>query len=81
MAKTTTRWAVSVTKQTDEDLRSYLANCNLPKGNMSKFIEDAVNWRLMDLTLDEARTSFSDISHESLETLIDEAVLAARRRP
>ncbi|WP_229710122.1 ribbon-helix-helix domain-containing protein [Novosphingobium indicum] len=47
----------------------------------SKFIEEAVIWRLFDLTLDEARTGFADIDPESLETLIDEAVFAARGRP
>ncbi len=40
-----------VDKSTDIDLRSYLAQQGLKKGDLSKFIEEAVRWRLYDLSL------------------------------
>lgn len=39
----TTRWTVTVSKNTDIAVRSLLAQRGLKKGDLSKFIEDAVN--------------------------------------
>jgi hypothetical protein len=71
---TTTRWTVSVSKQTDISVRSFLAQ----RGNLSKFIEEAVKWRVFDQTLAEARSKFADLSPEALESIVDEAVAWAR---
>ena len=38
----TTRWTVTVSKQTDLALRSFLGNRGMRKGDISKFIEEAV---------------------------------------
>jgi hypothetical protein len=50
------------------------------KGDLSKFIEDAVKWRVLDQTLTEVRGKFADLAAEELQALIDEAVSAARLR-
>jgi hypothetical protein len=76
---TMTRWTVSVSKDTDISVRTFLAQRGMKKGDLSKFIEDAVKWRVFDQTLVEVRERFADMSPEALETLIDEAVTAARR--
>jgi Ribbon-helix-helix domain len=73
-----TRWTVNVASRTDIDLRTYLAQRGMKKGDLSKFIEDAVKWRLFDLTVQEARAAFADLEPGELEDLIGEAVLAAR---
>jgi hypothetical protein len=39
---TTTRWIVSVSKDIDISVRSFLARRGMNKGDLSKFIEDAV---------------------------------------
>lgn len=75
---TTTRWTVSVSKQTDIAVRSFLAQRGLKKGDLSKFIEEAVKWRVLDQTVAEARRRFADLPPEELEAAIDEAVAAAR---
>ena len=41
---TTTRWTVSVSRDTDIAVRSFLAQRGMKKGNLSKFIENAVKW-------------------------------------
>lgn len=75
---TTTRWTVSVSKETDIAVRSFLAQRGLKKGDLSKFIEEAVKWRVLDQTVAEVRSKFADLPPEELETVIDEAVAAAR---
>lgn len=76
---TTTRWTVSVSKETDIAVRSFLAQRGMKKGDLSKFIEDAVKWRVLDQTVAEARSKFADLPPEELESLIDEAVAATRQ--
>jgi hypothetical protein len=78
MADDTTRWTVSVSKETDITVRSFLAQRGLKKGDLSKFIEEAVKWRVLDQTVAEARSKFADLPPEELEAVIEEAVAAAR---
>lgn len=78
MGEDVTRWTVNVDSQTDIDLRTYLAQRGMKKGDLSKFIEDAVKWRLFDLTLNEARGGFADLDPDDMDSLIGEAVTAAR---
>jgi hypothetical protein len=75
---TTTRWTVSVSKGTDIAVRSFLAQRGLKKGDLSKFIEEAVKWRVLDQTVAEVRSKFADLPPEELEAVIEEAVAAAR---
>ncbi|MGP0059167.1 MAG: ribbon-helix-helix domain-containing protein [Beijerinckiaceae bacterium] len=76
---TTIRWTVSVSKETDIAVRSFLAQRGMKKGDLSKFIEDAVKWRVLDQTMAEARGKFADMPPEALESLLDEAVTATRQ--
>ena len=79
MPDDTTRWTVSVSKDTDIAVRSFLAQRGMKKGDLSKFIEEAVKWRVLDQTMAEARSKFADLPPEELESVIDEAVAAARK--
>ena len=78
MADATTRWTVSVSRDTDIAVRSFLAQRGMKKGDLSKFIEDAVRWRVLDQTVAEARASFADLPPHELQAMIDEAVEASR---
>lgn len=49
------------------------------EGDLSKFIEEAVKWRVLDQT--EVRGKIADMSPEALESVICEAVAAARQPP
>lgn len=77
-ADNTTRWTVKVSKDTDIAVRSLLAQRGLKKGDLSKFIEDAVRWRVFDQTLIETRAGFADLAPEALQDLIDKATEAVR---
>ena len=78
-----TRLTIVWSKDTDLALRSHLGARGLKKGALSKFVEDAVKWRLFDQTVNEVRRSFADLPADQLQNLIDEAVSSVRkeRRP
>ena len=73
-----TRWTVMVSKDTDITLRSFLAQRGMKKGDLSKFIEEAVRWRVFEQTLAETREKFADLPPNDLQALIDEATASAR---
>jgi hypothetical protein len=75
----TTRWTVSVSKDTDIKVRSFLAQRGMKKGDLSKFIEEAVKWRVLDQTVSEVRSKFVDLPPDELESLVEEAVAAVRK--
>ncbi len=79
MPDDTTRWTVSVSKATDIAVRTFLAGRGMKKGDLSKFIEETVKWRVLDQTMTEARAKFADMPLEALEALIDEAVAVTRQ--
>lgn len=79
MTDNTTRWTVTVSKETDIAVRSFLALRGLKKGDLSKFIEEAVKWRVLDQTMAEARDKFADLPAEAVESVVDEAVTATRK--
>lgn len=75
----TARWTVIVSKESDLALRTFLGAKGMRKGDLSKFIEDAVLWRMFRKSVTEARQAFSDLSPDEIQGLVDEAVTAARR--
>ena len=75
---TMTRWTVSVSKDTDIALRSFLAQRGMKKGDISKFVEEAVKWRVLDQTIAEAREKFADVARDELQAIIDEATESVR---
>jgi hypothetical protein len=79
MPDDTTRWTISVSKTTDIAVRSFLAQRGMKKGDLSKFIEDAVRWRVFDRTLSEARDKFADMPPHEVDALLEEAVSETRK--
>lgn len=77
-AQDNTRWTVTVSKDTDIAVRTLLAQRGLKKGDLSKFVEEAVRWRVLDQTLVQTRAQFADLDPEALQDLIDEATGAVR---
>ena len=45
------RWNIKVSKETDLSLRTFLGAQGMKKGGLSKFIEDAVRWRVFHRTV------------------------------
>lgn len=72
------RWTVKVSKETDVTLRTYLAQSGLRKGDLSRFIEEAVRWRVLDRTAAAVRARLGGTAPSDLQALIDEAVERVR---
>ena len=72
-----TRLTISWSKQTDLDLRSYLGSHGMKKGDLSKFIEEAVQRQLFERTVEDIKDRNTDA--EAFMELIDETVRDVRR--
>ena len=72
------RWTIKVSKETDLSLRSYLGTQGMKKGDLSKFVEEAVRWRVLDQLVQSIKDRNRDVPPEELEAQIDEAVRAVR---
>lgn len=72
------RWTISVPKETDVALRTFLAQTGLKKGNLSEFVADAVRWRLFDLNVKSARAKNAGVSSEEIEDAIEMALAEVR---
>lgn len=75
----TIRWTVKVSPETDRSLRSYLGQHGMKKGDLSKFIERAVQKEILAQTAAEVKQRNADSTSADLQTLIDEAVTAVRK--
>ena len=75
----TIRWTVKVSPETDRSLRSYLGQHGMKKGDLSKFIERAVQKEILTQTAAEVKQRNSDLTGDQLQALIDEAVSAVRK--
>jgi hypothetical protein len=52
----------------------------MKKGDISKFIEEAVRWRIFHQTARESRAAFADVSPKELQQMIDDAVENVRAK-
>ena len=76
--ETNVRWTVKISKDTDISVRSFLARRGLKKGDLSKFIEEAVRWRVFDQTVAETKARNVGVSAAAIDTAIAEALSAVR---
>jgi hypothetical protein len=72
------RWTLTISKDTDVTLRTFLARSGLKKGDLSKFVEDAVQWRLMRLNSAEARARNAHLRPDEIEAAVDQALNEVR---
>jgi hypothetical protein len=77
---TPARWSLSISPETDASLREYLGAQGMKKGDLSRFVEEAVRWRMMDETVQGIKQRNADQSDADLQDLIDEALDAVRHR-
>jgi Ribbon-helix-helix domain len=76
----TTRLTINWSKETDHALRTFLGAQGMKKGDLSKFIEEAVRWRIFHQTVREAREAFADVSPVELQKMIDKTAEDVRAR-
>ncbi len=74
----TVRWTVKVSRETDLALRSYLGRQGMKKGDLSKFIEEAVRWRVLDRVVSEVKARNAGVPARKIQAAVDEALAAVR---
>lgn len=75
----TIRWTVKVSPETDRSLRSFLGQHGMKKGDLSKFIERAVQKEILTQTAADVKQRNADLTGDQLQALIDEAVASVRK--
>ncbi len=75
----TVRWNIAVSPELDQSVRMFLAaRGGGRKGDLSRFIEEAVRAYLLERAVEQAKTAASGMGEAELNDLIDEAVQWAR---
>jgi len=72
------RWNIKVSKETDLALRTFLGAQGMKKGDLSKFIEDAVRWRLFHRSVQDIKTRNANARPDELQRIVDAAVREVR---
>ncbi|HEY8098216.1 MAG TPA: ribbon-helix-helix domain-containing protein [Methylobacter sp.] len=68
------RWSVVVPESTDKALRTYLAGTGMKKGDISHFVDEAVQLHLFDLVTDTVKARNKQFNQDDILAAIDEAV-------
>lgn len=68
------RWTVVVPESTDRALRTFLGKEGMRKGDISRFVDDAVQARLFDLAVTKVKDRNRDADSNELLSIIEEAV-------
>jgi hypothetical protein len=72
------RWTIKVSKETDLTLRTYLGSRGMKKGDLSKFVEEAVRWRVFNRSIQDIKARNAD-PDELQAVLADEGVVVDRQ--
>lgn len=75
------RWNIAVSQDTDQSLRMYLASQGGGrKGDLSRFIEEAVRAHILELTAEKVKAANAGVSESDLSAMVDEALNWARNQ-
>ena len=78
MEEQAVRWSIKVSKDTDLTLRTFLGSQGMKKGDLSKFIEEAVRWRVLQRTIQDIWARNADADSDEVQRIVDEAVSEVR---
>jgi hypothetical protein len=75
----TVRWNIAVSADTDKAMRVFLASRGGGrKGDLSRFIEEAVRTYIFEQTVERIKETNVDLSEMELAGLVDEALECSR---
>ena len=78
MEQEAVRWNIKVSKDTDLTLRTFLGSQGMKKGDLSKFIEEAVRWRVLHCTIQDIWTRNTNADPDEVERIVEEAISEVR---
>ena len=74
------RWNLVVSRSTDDALRQFLAGQGRGrKGELSRFVEEAVQARILELAAEDAKRENAHLAPDEIADAVDEALEWARR--
>lgn len=74
------RWNIAVSLDTDQSVRMFIAaQGGGRKGDLSKFIEEAVRSYMFERAVEQTKAATAGINENDMASLIDEAVRWARK--
>ena len=73
-----TRWNLSISEETDRAVLTFLARNGGKKGDLSRFVDEAVRRHVFDLTIGKAKERNAGYDQMEILDLIDDEVSAAR---
>lgn len=71
-------WQIEVSEETNAAMHSFLEEEGMKEEDLSKFVEEAVRWRMLDLTVQEVKDCHRDIPLQVLASKIDQEVREVR---
>lgn len=72
------RWNLSVSRETDSALRTWLAGKGAKRGDLSRFIEDAVNRQVLREMTNDIHARNADLDPDEAERLIESELQEVR---
>lgn len=72
------RWSLKVSRDTDLALRTLLATRGGRKGDLSRFVEEAVNREVLRQTASDIRARNANVDEAEIARLVDEELGATR---
>jgi hypothetical protein len=68
------RWSIVIPEETDRALRTFLAKRGTKKGDISRFVQDAVQSRLFELTVESVKERNRPHDQDEILEAINEAL-------
>ncbi len=72
------RWTIQIDEKTDRAVRTHVARAGGKKGDLSKFVEQAVKRAVFWETVDTARAFNKDVDPDEIQAAVDRAVEEVR---
>ena len=74
------RWSLTIPESTDIALRTYLAGNGMKKGDISQFVDQAVQRQLAELIVDRVKSRNQQYDQATILSDIDEALASSPAR-
>ena len=72
------RWSITIPEETDRTVRAFLARNGGKKGDLSRFVDEAVRRRVFDLTVQQVKDRNAGHDQQEILELVDNEVDAVR---
>ncbi|MHB8247579.1 MAG: ribbon-helix-helix domain-containing protein [Acidithiobacillus sp.] len=76
----TVRWNAAISASTDQSIHMFLpSHGSGRKGKLSRFIEEAIQAYILELTAEQAKSGNAGVGETDLTSMVDEAIHWARK--